>query len=154
MAISYPDRAQVCLRVKRDLFVWQKRPICMAKETYSYGKRDLFCAKYCLLNVITVIMISMITNFCSYTFDCNVSIIIFILMFNWHGFCFHCNYRFHFYCVNYTVDFNVPLTYGFRFHCSTPNNDNNNLIINFILMFHWHMVFVFIAVHLIMIITI
>ena len=27
---------------KRDLFIWQKRPIHMAKETYSYGKRDLF----------------------------------------------------------------------------------------------------------------
>ena len=26
---------------KRDLFIWQKRPIHMAKETYSYGKRDL-----------------------------------------------------------------------------------------------------------------
>jgi len=23
---------------KRDLFIWQKRPIHMAKETYSYGK--------------------------------------------------------------------------------------------------------------------
>ncbi len=27
---------------KRDLFIWQQRPIHMAKETYSYGKRDLF----------------------------------------------------------------------------------------------------------------
>ena len=27
---------------KRDLFVWEKRPICMGKETYLYGKRDLF----------------------------------------------------------------------------------------------------------------
>ena len=27
---------------KRDLFIWQKRPIYMAKETYSYDKRDLF----------------------------------------------------------------------------------------------------------------
>ena len=27
---------------KRDLFIWQKRPIHMTKETYSYGKRDLF----------------------------------------------------------------------------------------------------------------
>jgi len=26
---------------KRDLFIWQKRPIYMAKETYLYGKRDL-----------------------------------------------------------------------------------------------------------------
>ena len=126
MAISYPDRAQVCLRVKRDLFVWQKRPICMAKETYSYGKRDLFCAKYCLLNVITVIMISMITNFCSDKFDCNVSIIIFILMFNGHM-------VFVFIAI---IDFIFTM-----------------LIIQLILMFHWHMVFVFIAVHLIMIIT-
>ena len=27
---------------KRDLFIWQKRPIHMAKEAYLYGKRDLF----------------------------------------------------------------------------------------------------------------
>jgi hypothetical protein len=27
---------------KRDLFIWQKRPMYMAKETYVYGKRDLF----------------------------------------------------------------------------------------------------------------
>ena len=27
---------------KRDLFIWQKRPIHMAKEIYKYGKRDLF----------------------------------------------------------------------------------------------------------------
>ena len=27
---------------KRDLFIWQKRPIHMKKETYSYGKRGLF----------------------------------------------------------------------------------------------------------------
>ena len=27
---------------KRDLFIRQKRPIHMAKKTYSYGKRDLF----------------------------------------------------------------------------------------------------------------
>ena len=79
---SDSDADEACLYGKRDLFVWQKRPICMAKEAYSYGKRDLFCAKYCLLNVITVIMISLIPNFCSHTFDCNVSIIIFILMFN------------------------------------------------------------------------
>jgi len=26
---------------KRDLLTWQKRPTHMAKETYSYGKRDL-----------------------------------------------------------------------------------------------------------------
>jgi hypothetical protein len=26
---------------KRDLHIWQKRPTHMAKETYSYGKRDL-----------------------------------------------------------------------------------------------------------------
>ena len=35
----------VCQRIrafKRDLFIWQKRPTHMAKETYSYGKRDLF----------------------------------------------------------------------------------------------------------------
>ena len=30
------------LHSKRDLFVWQKRPICIAKETYLYGKRDPF----------------------------------------------------------------------------------------------------------------
>jgi len=30
-----------CL-TQRDLFKWQKRPIQVAKETYSCGKRDLF----------------------------------------------------------------------------------------------------------------
>jgi len=25
---------------KRDLLIWQKRPTHMAKETYSYGKQD------------------------------------------------------------------------------------------------------------------
>jgi len=25
---------------KRDLFIWQKRPIHMAKEAYSYGKKS------------------------------------------------------------------------------------------------------------------
>jgi hypothetical protein len=35
------SRAEVCANVKRDLFVWEKRPICMGKETYLYGKRDL-----------------------------------------------------------------------------------------------------------------
>ena len=25
---------------KRDLFIWQKRPIHMSEEAYSYGKRD------------------------------------------------------------------------------------------------------------------
>ena len=30
---------QVCASVKRDLCVWHKRPMCMAKETYVYGKR-------------------------------------------------------------------------------------------------------------------
>jgi len=29
-------------RHKRDLFIWQKRPIYMAKETHLHGKRDLF----------------------------------------------------------------------------------------------------------------
>ena len=33
---------EVCVSVKRDLFLWQKRPMDMAKETYFYGKRDLF----------------------------------------------------------------------------------------------------------------
>ena len=34
------------LHVKRDLFVCQKRPICMSKETYLHVKRDLFlCQK-------------------------------------------------------------------------------------------------------------
>jgi predicted metal-binding protein len=28
-------------KIKRDLLLWQKRPIIMAKETYYYGKRDL-----------------------------------------------------------------------------------------------------------------
>ena len=27
---------------KRHRFIWQKRPVNMAKETYPYGKRDLF----------------------------------------------------------------------------------------------------------------
>jgi len=27
---------EVCVRVERDLFIWQKRPIHMAKETYEY----------------------------------------------------------------------------------------------------------------------
>ena len=27
---------------KRDLFMWQKRPICVAKEAYLYVKRGLF----------------------------------------------------------------------------------------------------------------
>ena len=39
---SDSDADEACLYGKRDLFVWQKRPICMAKETYLYGKRDLF----------------------------------------------------------------------------------------------------------------
>ena len=26
---------------KRDLLIWQKRPMYMAKETYVYGKTDL-----------------------------------------------------------------------------------------------------------------
>ena len=33
--------AVVCVRVKRDLLIWQKRPTHLAKETYPYGKRDL-----------------------------------------------------------------------------------------------------------------
>ena len=36
------DNIEVRVSVKRDLFIWQKRPIHMAKEAYSYGKRDLF----------------------------------------------------------------------------------------------------------------
>jgi len=27
--------------MKRDLYVYEKRPICMLKETYMYMKRDL-----------------------------------------------------------------------------------------------------------------
>ena len=34
----FPARAA---RVKRDLFIWQKRPTHMSKETYSYVKSDL-----------------------------------------------------------------------------------------------------------------
>jgi hypothetical protein len=28
--------------IKRDLYVYQKRPICISKETYMYIKRDLY----------------------------------------------------------------------------------------------------------------
>ena len=28
------DKSEVCKSVKRDLFIWQKRPIHMAKEVY------------------------------------------------------------------------------------------------------------------------
>jgi hypothetical protein len=38
---------------KKDLCVWQKRPICMAKEAYS-GQRDLFsqaCLRYASISV-------------------------------------------------------------------------------------------------------
>ena len=31
-----------CVCGKRGLFIWQKRPIYMAKETHLYGKRDPF----------------------------------------------------------------------------------------------------------------
>ena len=31
----------VCVRVKRDLLIWQKRPTYMAKEAYLHGKRGL-----------------------------------------------------------------------------------------------------------------
>ena len=38
---------------KIDLFIWQKRPIYMAKETYLYGKRDLETAENNLDKVFT-----------------------------------------------------------------------------------------------------
>jgi len=41
---SYGKRRQTgeaLIGAKRDLCIWQKRPMHMAKETYSYGKRDL-----------------------------------------------------------------------------------------------------------------
>jgi len=41
-----PRVSQVCGSVKRDLFIWQKRPIHIAKETYSYGKRGLLLLAY------------------------------------------------------------------------------------------------------------
>ena len=34
------------LNGKRDLFIWQKRPIHMKKETYLYGKRGLVSEAY------------------------------------------------------------------------------------------------------------
>ena len=34
----YYKAKETYLQGKRDLFTWQKRPIYMAKETYSYGK--------------------------------------------------------------------------------------------------------------------
>ena len=43
-----PPRRLILRRVsygKRDLLIWQKRPTHMAKETYSYGKRDLSYGK-------------------------------------------------------------------------------------------------------------
>ena len=36
------DGAEVCASGKRDLFAWQTRLICMAKEAYLHGKRGLF----------------------------------------------------------------------------------------------------------------
>ena len=34
-------KPEVCAIVKRDLCMWQKRPMYVAKETYVCGKRDL-----------------------------------------------------------------------------------------------------------------
>jgi len=31
--------------VKRDLYICQKRPICMLKDTYVYVKRGLMCVR-------------------------------------------------------------------------------------------------------------
>ena len=46
-SISFVLRPEVCTRVKTDLFLWQKRPISMAKQTYFYGKRDLRAKEPC-----------------------------------------------------------------------------------------------------------
>ena len=46
-SISFVLRPEVCTRVKTDLFLWQKRPISMAKQTYFYGKRDLRAKELC-----------------------------------------------------------------------------------------------------------
>ena len=42
MRLTLRRSSEVCVRVKRGLFTWQKRPICMANEAYSHGKRGLF----------------------------------------------------------------------------------------------------------------
>jgi hypothetical protein len=46
---TYVLAKETYLYGKRDLFIWQKRPTYMAKETYLYGKRDLCPGKRNLL---------------------------------------------------------------------------------------------------------
>ena len=40
--VDAPAYVDAYLHGKRDLLIWQKRPVHMAKEACSYGKRGLF----------------------------------------------------------------------------------------------------------------